>query len=273
MKIAPHVLALVVLAPTISLQSPGGGIVARPPLPTYPNQTLIEPAAFQAQKLLARIQISTTDKNVKLQWAYNDAAGQRQFNTEIIDVSYWPTAASRISDDRLSEGGNFLVAGKRPSNGFTVIERWELSLSALPAPGTSTPITRTVIYDANAVGKRVVHTMNPSNSMQGQVFVHFDDSKDLYRINSTNGQLVQLLASSQVTALGNDSFQIWWGGKLASGAYVYVYQCDFAVYDDGALVFYDLDGNSTVDNWQYYSEAQWSSVESIAGSFVEKYDS
>lgn len=239
-----------------------GGARIKPPRSGLPEQTSVLPLAFLSENVVGMVEMSTLGKSLSIRWSFDDANGDRKFQPESFDLNYWPTAAARVNDDRLTAGTNFLVAGKRPGNGHTVIERWDLSFSS--TPGTvPTTVNKTIIYDAKTVGKKVVRTLAPVNGTSGAAFVHFADSSDLYRIDATDGTLVLVLAPVQAPELMHESYTMFTGGKTTSGAYVYIYQCNFSHYNDGALILTDLDGDGLLDAWASITNQEWSTVQAI----------
>ena len=253
--------------------SPSSGTARqRPPKVATPEQTIVKPLGYGAAELLGRVRIATLDKQLSIHWVYKDAAGVHQFHKEKFDLAYWPTAASRVSDDRLSAGGHLVVSGKRPSTGVTVIERWELGLSGFPDAATPTTVTKSTLFEGNAPDTKPVRMMNPVNSLKNQVFVQFEDTRDLYRMDAMTGDQVLVLTTAQEPSLAHDSYSSWWGGKLPDDRYVYVYQAVFAYAQDGATVLYDNDGDGSPDEWFEYAQTSWDTVEAIAKSFSEKYN-
>lgn len=243
--------------------------VVDPPRTARIEQTILTPSPFAPEKLAGEVRIFTNEKRLAIRWSRDDA-GTRAFHLEEFGLDYWPTAAARISDARLTDGTHFLVAGKRPLDGRTLLERWDLGFDGIPSDATPTRVTKSVLFDASVAGKQVVRMMTPVNGIQGAAFVHFEDSNDLYRVDASTGALALLLTPKQVPCLGHDSYVFWSGGKLASGAYCYLYQCDFAQDDDGALLMYDLDGNGTIDETTAVPKEQWSVVERL--QWVERYN-
>jgi hypothetical protein len=239
---------------------PDSQVVVRPPETAWPSQGVIRPVGFETDALAGEIEINTREKSLLVRWGYGGSGAARVFYREKFDLSFWPTAASCITDARLSTGSNFLVAGKRPSNGHTVIERWETTVSAIPSASTPTAVQRTVIFDANTPGKRIVRKMDPAYGTAGRAFVHFDDSRDLYRLDAATGALTEVLTSIQVPALAGDNLLWFSGGKRTDGSFAYIYQCDPAVYQDDLLILMDLQGDGNIDQWNAVPYSQWSTA-------------
>lgn len=229
---------------------PSGGRKKVAPRPSpLGSQDTIRPAGFSTEKLVGDLRLDTHGKTLSIRWTYVDPMGASHKYTEGFDLSFWPTAAARVNDTRLTRGSHFVIAGKRPSNGHTVIERWELTLSGIPSAESATAVQKTTLYDASVTGKRVVQRMGAVNGISDAVFVHFDDSGDLYSMSTDSGAMALALTPEQAPELTFDSYSWWTGGKTTDGAYVYVYQCDFTVHADGSLVLYDLDGDGSIDQW------------------------
>lgn len=115
-------------------------------------------------------------------------------------TSYYPTALKPI----LRDGSTmFLVGGKRPTGGNTVIELWALN----PPTHTQNPArdiqylsgggvrAKAVIYDAGIAGRDMVSGIWRDAVDDDIAFCQFWDSSDIYQIDlSTN--LLQLVASA-----------------------------------------------------------------------------
>ncbi|MEX1024523.1 MAG: hypothetical protein WD226_05545 [Planctomycetota bacterium] len=241
-------------------------------------QTLIHPAAFDAVKLCGQVGVDTLRRYVRIDWSYAGPDGARAFFAERIDLDYWPTAAARVNDARRHEGSSFVVAGKRPESGKTVIERWEPSFTALPADGAPTIFTRTVIYEADTPGRRVVRMATPLNELApdvtpGRVLLQFDDSGDLYTLNAADGVLNLTYSAASEPELTQRAYSRIGGGMLRSGVSAYLYTCDYHAYSEGALLFEDHDHDGWIDNVVTYSHAQVLDGTLDALEWRSKYDS
>ncbi len=199
-------IILLAVSPSLFAQTPlpnPAGVVS-PPLIGRPRQTTIHPVQFSGQELVGRVRIDTLGKTVRIAWSYTDPNDERQFYVEQIDLSYWPTAASRFNDGRVADGEGFLGAGKRPATGKTAGQRFDLSFSAVPAPQSPTNVQRMTVFNSNEQGKRIVRSMHPASAQPNLAFVHFDDSRDLYRIDAYSGAVTLLLTPAQVPSIGLD---------------------------------------------------------------------
>jgi len=243
-----------------SSAQPAQPAVVHEPEVAWIDQTLIAPSAFTSEGLAGQVRVYTRDKRLGIQWSYDDS-GTRSFHVEQFELSYWPTAAARFNDARLTNGTSFLVAGVSPTSGKTIIERWDIALSAIPGDSSSTAVTKTVLFDSDVAGKRTVRTMTPVHGLQNAVFGQFGDSHDLYRIDALSGQQTLVLTPQQESFLGFDTYLFWSGGRLASGAYCYVYRCDPTQDDDGSLLLYDDDGNGTIDSTTPLRKGEFSTIE------------
>lgn len=249
---------------------PSSGRVVQPPPPAEVSQTFVHPQAFASSNLVGWVRIDTRKKKLSLRWSYDDATGERAFHNETFDLNYWPTAAAHITDQRLDKGEHLVVAGKRSSNGHTVLERWDLSLAALPDDTNSTTVQVTTLVDQAVQGKSGVRVMAPTHGVPGSVYVHDRDSRDLYLFDVTTLTESLQVTPGQVPQLGLDSVKLLWGGRTQAGSYAYVYQCNFSHHTDGGVVLFDDDSNGTFDRWTPFTSTQWSIVEAVP--WDEKFD-
>ncbi|MEM7308581.1 MAG: hypothetical protein AAF682_18000 [Planctomycetota bacterium] len=231
----------------------------------------MRPTAFVGQALVGLVRIDTIEKQLEIAWSFDGAGGERLHENERFDLDFWPTAASRVSDKRLVDGQSLLVAGKRPSNGRTVIERWDLALAALPGPATTTPVQRTVLYDQPAGELGFVRMLNPVNGLRDAAFLQFDGARELRRVDASSGNISVLVTTEQAPSLALESYVGWWGGVNQDGEYVYQYHCNFAHDDDGALVLVDQDGDGVLDEWTEYAGSQLTAIEAVGGTIAEFY--
>lgn len=116
------VITMLALVAGTNTAQQGQIVPQKPPPVAKVLQTFIQPQPYSAEALVGQVKVYTTDKRLGIAWSFDGPSG-REFNEESFDLAFWPTAAARISDDRLTKGTNFLVAGKKPSIGTTVIER------------------------------------------------------------------------------------------------------------------------------------------------------
>jgi hypothetical protein len=192
--------------------------------------------------------VHTLEKSLSIQWSHGSAS-ERVFHREAFALDYWPTAAARLSDSRLSTGISIVVAGKEPESGATRIERWEFAHPQLPGPATPSAVTRTVLFAEDVAGKRGVRLLAPVNGVQAKAFVHFADSDDFYLLDGQSGGLTLLATPVQVPKLTSDALLFVSSGRTKAGRYVYVYQSEFQTSDQGALVLYDDEGDGSIEAW------------------------
>lgn len=226
------------------------------PMEAEIRQTTLEPSALSDVEGAGIVNVHTSSKELSILWSY-DTSGERQFYQEGFDLAYWPTAAARVSDQRLTTGTNMVVGGKRPSLGNTLIERWELQFSAVPSLAAPTSVTKTTLFDANVAGKRGVRFMTPVNGVQDRVFVQFDDSNAFYSLNTVNGQLTLMATSTEVPTLSYKGLKLMSSGKIGATC-TYVYQCNFSVTDGGSVVMSDTNCDGLIDAWtELYDLSAW----------------
>ena len=272
MKHTILITALVVLAP-VPASFPGissgtqdtPAPVIRPPEWFSVMQTHLRPVPPVPANLRGTVKVRTPEKILEIRWTYDGSGGQRKLYDERIETPYWPTAAARICEGKPDLGAGMIVAGQRGSNGNTVIERWEPSLTSVPSEGNPTVFTKSVLYDARAPGKNVVRMLAPVYGIPGKVYLQFNDERSLYVMDCKTGDMAVALSASQVPELEFDSYRSFWGGKEAvTGHYRYVFQCKFSLYDDGAVILSDYDADGLIDAWQPVAHDEWGLVEAIA---------
>jgi len=134
---------------------------------------------------------------------------QKSFQSEALD--FWPTEACEAGSNKLC------VAGKN-SKGQTLVHLWEFSATEMLDPSTIHPKTGETIYpdtyvpvvqkgplyEGDVAGKRLVRTMFHNHGAPGTVFVLFDDSRDLYRLDLSTTALTLVLSSSAEPRLLHD---------------------------------------------------------------------
>ncbi|NOT31798.1 MAG: hypothetical protein HOP15_15235 [Planctomycetes bacterium] len=240
-----------------------------PPIAT-PHQTYVLPVEMESDALIGEVLVHTLDKQVEVRWSFGDASA-RQFYQEPFDIAYWPTAAARVTDTRLTNGTHVLVAGKRPGVGTTVIERWEFAFPGLPSAETPTVVSKTALFDANVVGKRVVRLMEPVNGVVGKIFVQFHDSDSLFLVDATTGQFTLVGTPATVPMLADDALCAMSGARVGATSYAYFYQSNFAVLDHGVLLCYDNNADGVIDVWQTLANVNAWEAFLDSASFVETY--
>jgi hypothetical protein len=232
----------------------------------------VRPISFASSHLSGAVSIYTAAKELSIAWAFDDA-GSRKFFQQNCDLDYWPTAAARISDKRLTTGGAFILAGKRPASGKTVIERWDLTLTALPSYSADTiTATRTILFDEVTPGRQVVRTLFAMNGVAGKILAQFDDSNDLYLLDCSTGLLSLSLTPGQVPYLADKLLQMRTGGKLATGAYCYIYQSDPGDSIVKALLLFDANADGLIDSTVEVPPGQWEAIVAPI-NWAERYDS
>lgn len=250
-------------------QVPPATPLVQPPEWFSISQTMLRPPPPVPGNAAATVKTMTLDKILELRWTYDGPGGTRKIHDERIDVLYWPTAAARVCELSPDVGGSMVVAGKLASNGHTVIERWTAALTAVPSDSNPTPFTKTVLYDGNDPGQRVVRLLAPVYGVPGKVFVQFQDVRDLHVMDAQTGALTLSLSASLAPEIAFDSYRSFWGGKLTSGKYCYVFHCRFSQDDDGAIVLYDDQPDGVVDGWVPVDKDSWGFVEAL--DWAERY--
>lgn len=206
-----------------------------------------------------------------------DDPSPAQYQLQQFSTSFHPTNAEVVDNDTL------LVAGFS-STGTTILEKWTFAWplqmpfpQADPSTGISTvpvvvpPRTETtVLYKQDVTGRRFVRGLSAQKRSSGaptSAIVWFNDSRDLYEINLSSGQL-SLLASpgSQQGALGQipeltNLYDRISSSEMIGGPYYYFFgRTDWTYSASSAqsiLVFEDSDKDGSLDTHLMITPAQW----------------
>lgn len=245
-----------------ALQNPTPASV-RPPEWFSIWQTEIEPPVPVPGNVRGLVKTLTPHKLVEIRWVFDGTGGERAQYDERFDLLYWPTAAARLWEGSPDVGSSMVVAGKRASDGRTVIEKWTPTFTGIPSADNPTQLLKSPIYSGLEPGKKVVRLLAPTYGVEGKVFVQFNDVRDLYVLDVATGEFTLALSVAQVPEIEFDSYHGFWGGKTTSGEHAYVFQCKFSQYDDGAVILTDDDADGVIDSWVSVDKDSWNLVETI----------
>ncbi len=152
--------------------------------------------------LAMRVSHDLANRKVRIKHHYfYDVPARRAQTLETIESTpYWPTCTMPFAN------GKFLVGGKSPRTGNTILELWTATPPIAPvigAAGQSTEFKagsisdKRELYNATAAGRDIVTRLQPMLVQQGQpthVLVQFDDSRDIYALDVAQETMV-LVAS------------------------------------------------------------------------------
>lgn len=161
---------------------------------------------------------------------------------------FWPTEVCGFGENRIC------VAGKA-AIGTTRIQIWTLAADAdlgtpyvdnngvVQYPRNSISIqAKSTIYEGDQAGKRLVRALLRNHGSPVDLFVQFHDSSDLYRLNSSTGQLTLVLAATQEPLLQSGFIDRW--SAHHSLGYMYNLIAPGAL---GTLVLFDVDLDGVLD--------------------------
>jgi hypothetical protein len=211
------------------------------------------------------------DPQIYLISIHTELAGARKMQS-IIKTSFWPTCVRPISN------GVVLVAGKNRRTGATVIEVWTLSPPTLSAASTpSTPPTLNPgsiadinpVYSGNEAGKLLVRKAMPHRGVPGGAIIQFDDSRDLYALNTVTAAMTPIASPDATRAASLGCFHApilsqklaAGSGELVQGGYVYEFRVQGLPSGTPSTVhFLDSDKNGTIDELRTLSAQQWTAA-------------
>jgi hypothetical protein len=216
-----------------------------PPRVAWPIQDCFKNEAIGA---LGDIRVRTLEKQIRIIWA-----SPGEIFSEVFDLAFWPTAVASLGDAQI------LVAGKKPSNGKTIIQRWDLSWSVLPDIDNPTTVAKTTIYIGNSPGKKVVRCMVEMIGIAHRVLVVFSDSGDLYMFDTQTGQHWLQYSGQQFPKMEIDTLEHMHVAEHPTRGHAYILQCRATFFDDGGVVFYDEDMDGDLDVVEEIDTVDWPS--------------
>ena len=231
----------------------GGGFIA-PPHTAWPQQDTLR--VLGQHSLIGMVSVDTKGRSIDVNWSYDDpATGTRSFFPESFNLSYWPTAVASIGTSTL------VVGGKRPADGDTIIERWDLSWnSAIPSEADPTIVATTVLYQDKQPRMRDPKSMTAFVGTNDYVLVQYA-SGDLYKLSVVDGSQNLIYSSIQVPKLALESVTHAGSARVpGSSQHVYVISSDRIHQQDGGILFFDDDGDGNIDRFLTVENDQWGTV-------------
>jgi len=188
-------------------------------------------------------------------------------------VPFWPTEICGAGPNRIC------VAGKTVK-GKTRIQLWEFSATEVLEdpfqdpqtgqwiyPETYLPIeTKTQLYHDAQPGKGLVRTMLRNHGSTNEVFVQFEDSRDLYALNLDTHALDLRLSANAQPALLQDN-----ADRFASDHLFYGLLYLFCSGAEETLILVDADTDGQLDQSEtmLLDAEEWAQVFEDQSAFVE----
>ena len=208
---------------------------------------------------------------VYLKSTYSPPSGAKKVEST-IKTSFWPTCVRPIAN------GMVLVAGKNRRSGATVIEVWTMNPPTLfPAstpggqptlvPGSIADINP--VYKGNEAGKLLVRKALPHRGVPGGAIIQFDDSRDLYALNTASGVMTPIASPDATRAASLGCFHAPLlsqtnrdaAGELVQGGYVYEFGIRGAANNIPSRVqFFDSDKNGSIDAMHTLTIQEWTAA-------------
>lgn len=215
-------------------------------------------------------------ESVRITWKYSSGSDFRcpmATETEELVPGFHPTACELLSPTQL------VVAG-RTKTGNTRIERWTFDVPRLQRDRTSglirlVPRGRTevvVLYDAQTAGKEIVRGLLRKRGVDGRVFVHFQDSRDLYELDASSAPYSMRLVLSKVKEplLGGE-FERSYGADHERLGFLYGFSGRIDCAPDAVVPLFLRDSNrdGVLDSHGTLSGEEWGRDWEDLGGYVE----
>lgn len=190
-------------------------------------------------------------------------------------TAFWPTEVCGFGVDKVC------VAGKTVT-GKTRIQLWTLDSSGdlgepytnssgvIKYPETFLPVLSKVnLYDAWQPGRQLVRTMFQNYGTPGKLFVQFDDSRDLWQLDTSSGVMVTVLTTGQQPLLERDFSDRWSAHHTQGFMYAWDWRGEILLLFDQ-----DLDGVLDPAATRHLTGDQWYAGPvdfSDASGYLEQY--
>ena len=220
-----------------------------------------EPRWLEGGSLHCTLTRDTLGKKVTMWWRDETGAA----SSDDIALSYYPTALAKLSQSP----PRFCVAG-RTSFGKALIEVFRYSPPTVAQDTNGNIVIGAVtlddiqpVYEQSTPGRDMVDHMVPALFNPECLVIQFWDSKDLYTLNLSDLNLVQLASSVATpgtllvpelqTTVDRDIF--WMGDHVTSG-HVYVLVSS-TTSQAQTLVLLDQNRDTVLDTYQVIPANQW----------------
>lgn len=243
----------------------------KPPAQCWPVQARLRPSSHVSDELQATVSLDTASRRLRLDWGWLDASGTTGRASQAFELTYWPMAAQEFA-------GDLIVAGVRPRDGHTVIERWSLIYPSPGYAGEDYSVTLGAVsslYDARQVGRsgvRFLRRLERAAVSPTSLLVQFSDSNDLYVLDVTTGVLSLLWDAQAVTHLKDARWKYVTSAEHSTHGYVYSWHASEEAAVIETLVALDVNKDGTVESWLFLNNQQWISTMGGSGAWVQFFD-
>lgn len=191
----------------------------------------------------------TNDKQLKIEWTHNQSTGGPIVrHRERIDLSFWPTAVATLNENEL------LVAGKKPSNGKTILHHITLSLTDWPSenhPNTDTT-EEVVLVSTTPLVKVLLAFPGREHSA---MLIRTDGS--VAAVDYVAKTVEELYAPQQYPLLARREVSMGLAAEHSAWGYVYAISCDHNVCSEGGVVMKDTNKDGQIDEVQELPLSEW----------------
>lgn len=220
--------------------------------------------------LAMRVSHDLPERKVRIRHHYfYDVPARRALTRDTLEAtSYWPTCTAPFAN------GKFLVAGKSPRTGNTVLELWSVSPPTAPSASAIGPTAefqpggvseRVGLYDATAAGRDIVMRMQPMltpSAVPTHVLVQFFDSRDIFSFDVVQQTLVCVASpiahANCLTVPLLSQPLMSQSRRHVSEGYLYIYSHDDAPASETSIaILRDTNMDAVIDGVSTYSLAQY----------------
>jgi len=242
--------------------------------------------SFPSSDLRGEAVYHMAERQVAITWIVTYTPGapsdpHRSLQSE--PTGYWPTEVCGAGPGRLA------VAGKDPRTGHTIVEVWTFTPPD-PLPASSTDpasgqvvyptirlpiLSREVVLDGSTKGRGLVRAMFPNHVVRDELLVLFQDSRDLYALDTETGSLALVLSSTpgggapHEPALASDYVNRWSARHAIQGDCYFLSPEGDRGLDLLALFDHDLDG--VIEEHRTLTREEFRSLGLADGRQVERY--
>ena len=268
------VLAIGSLCASVLAQAkPSEAAVSPPPVPYAREQGSIrpDPSVSPGRGLRGRIALDTLDQRIRVTWVFdNPDSKSPNFHPQRVSLEMWPTAATFTQ-------GKLIVAGKT-RKGETQIVAYTIDYPPLPLDFVgryAATFRGSILYAGNQAGKRGVRFMlknHGAKTSAGAVFLHFQDSNDVYSFDLGDRSWTLALASSDLPELEAKHYSELSSGNHPKEGFVYTYSSLISGISLVPLVLADRDRNGTIDTYYKAPQEVWDSKLGDPMKWIEIFD-
>lgn len=245
-----------------------------------PSHTTPPPVQWSGSEVGARF-FENADTHMTMRVVYNtqspkisivandlDDEGRTGRASRTYAVRYWPTAVCEV------DSGVLLVAGKSRRNGCALIDIWRFASPVFSKTPASGPVTLEcgALTDIDEVYtdpksehelvRKAVRQFGPHPA----ALVQFADSRDVYSIAPTTGELTLVASPSETTSRSGQAFHAPLlattdfadSGEQAQAGYIYGFSLSTPpASGPSRVVLRDADEDGRIETVEVLSEAEW----------------